>query len=80
MTYNTFAAIGPNCWGIGETAEDAIRRAKSEWPSYFSAKPLKRNFSVYATDAPEIFVSELGDIAVNQGFKIEQIQKSALAR
>ena len=45
-----------------------------------SQRSPSEEFQRLATDAPEIFVSELGDIAVNQGFKIKQIQKSDLAR
>ncbi|HZV36619.1 MAG TPA: hypothetical protein VFB72_18725 [Verrucomicrobiae bacterium] len=33
--HHQFVCIGPNCWGIGQTAKEAYKNAKREGPSRY---------------------------------------------
>lgn len=46
MKDHVFVAVGPNCWGRGETRELALSRAKKEFPSWTGEKPLNKYFTV----------------------------------
>jgi len=82
LNINLYYAVGPNCWGIDKTPEGAIRKAKQNWPSHIRPRrPQPHHFSVFATDAPDIEVSEFdGSITVKAPFKIEKLQTSTLAK
>ena len=48
--------VGPNCWGKGDTIEQAKREAKKHWPRYGS-----RHFPYVAYRvSPETRVDEMG--------------------
>lgn len=78
-----YYAIGPFCYGIGKTIEQAIKRARTCWPTHLvrlSGPIRKKYFSVWATDAPKIYVSEIdGSISVDAPYKLEKIQTSTMA-
>jgi hypothetical protein len=82
MERKLYYAIGPNCWGIGKTQEEAIKNAKANWPAFIKPRrPRPEHFSVYATDAPEITVSDFdGSMSVAAGFSVEKLQTSSLAK
>lgn len=78
---NLYYALGPNCYGIGKTKEQAIKYARENWPTWSGRRALKEYFSIWATDAPTIHVSEVdGSIQVTTPYRLEKIQTSTLAR
>ena len=78
----SFSAVqlyGHGVTTVGKTMEEAIKNAKSNWPR-IKARPLAKNFSVWASDAPEINVSDFdGSVSVPAPYALEKIQTSALA-
>lgn len=72
-----FIAIGPNCWGKGDNLNQAIRRARVNWPHFIDAKAKNENFTVYETQDESAWVDDYGTLH----FKTQptKIQTSKLA-
>lgn len=74
-----FLAIGPNCWGKGNTQAEAVKNAKRNWPRMFSSikQPTTKHFSIYSSSGT-FTVDGIGHInsTVND---INKIQTSCLA-
>lgn len=65
-----FIAMGPFCWGRGETVERAIENMKKEWPGHIE----EGGFSVYECEDPGAEVSETGGITRAAGTKVERVK------
>lgn len=76
----TYLAIGPNCWGKASTVETAIANARKSWPSWIKGGRSAKNYTVYASDSPEIRVNDMGGICYPREAKVEEVQTSALKK
>lgn len=72
-----YVAIGVNCWGKGESKDQAIRRARVRWPSSMLCKhrAVSENFNVLET-SEDAWVDEFGTVHAKT---IKRVQISKLA-
>lgn len=77
-----YLAMGPYCWGKGQTREEAVQNAKQNFPrSYFPKvkRVMDKHFSIYTCDS-QMVVTDMGYIHTeNADNKITKIQTSILA-
>lgn len=75
-----FLAVGPNCWGKGNTREEAVKQAKLNFP-YRYVPSVKRasdkHFSIYTSEG-QFTVDGLGGIHSTKA-DIVKLQTSVLA-
>lgn len=75
-----FIAVGPNCYGIGKTFDEAIKFGKSYW-MLRDVKPKTEHFSVYVTDDPAPHIHGMdGAVEWAPGFTCVKLQKSTMAK
>lgn len=76
-----YLARGPHCWGKGTTREEAVKKAKLNFP-YRYVPSVKRasdkHFSIYTSEGDFSVSADIGLISSTKD-DIQQIQKSILA-
>lgn len=74
-----YMAVGPFCWGVGLSREEAIRNAKKNWNANYTniKRPQDKHFSVYQSEG-KLTCDDMGYVHSSKK-DLKQIQKSILA-
>lgn len=70
---NVYLAVGPNCWGRGNTVSEALRNARKNLPAYNLREGAL--LCVYRV-TPEAYVDDFGAITYPTGDPIPEFIKA----